>query len=510
MNNNSNKPAQIAIKFANTIFVLGFLVSIFLLFFAVYNIFDPEEHASTVFYIIIILFSGILGILFGFGFKKLNNELKVNLSVFFFIVSVLVYGFETYLEFSRWGYKNEFNDYTRLAKQMGVPYDTRIKIEVLNDLIDSGIVAYPNNSPLQFIYSNGLNTDKGRIYPLGGISNHTTVYCNESGFWTIFESDEYGFNNPKGLYKTNNVDIVLIGDSIVEGACVKPNNSIGAVLRELGFNAISLGRGGNGPIIEFASLKEYVELLKPKIVLWGYYDGDIAELNVEMKSSLLQKYLNEDAFSQNLISRQDEIDSVLINYVNQKYEEEIIRESKLLIQTNPNLTIQDIVNATGLDQLIALQLIEEREQQRREIKRKKIINHTIRILKLKNFRLRINLISISQNANKSIFKDILHKSKQIISGYGGKMYFVYLPSFRSMYSTDGYVRNKESILQIVTELEIPIIDAQSTVFESHQDPLSLFPFRTANHYNAAGYQLIAEEIEKRLNVDNIIPIKSTK
>ena len=131
-------------------------------------------------------------------------------------------------------------------------------------------------------------------------------------------------------------------------------------------------------------------------------------------------------------------------------------------------------------------------------------------MKLKNFRLRINLISISQNANKSIFKDILHKSKQIISGYGGKMYFVYLPSFRSMYSTDGYVTNKESILQIVTELEIPIIDAQSTVFESHQDPLSLFPFRIAGHYNAAGYQLIAEEIEKRLNVDNIIPIKSTK
>ena len=38
------------------------------------------------------------------------------------------------------------------------------------------------------------------IYTLGTISNTTTVLCSEGGDWSIYESDEHGFNNPKGLY----------------------------------------------------------------------------------------------------------------------------------------------------------------------------------------------------------------------------------------------------------------------------------------------------------------------
>ena len=44
----------------------------------------------------------------------------------------------------------------------------------------------------------------------------------------------------------------------------------------------------------------------------------------EVKSPFLRKYLNKDGFSQNLISRQEEIDSVLINYV----QRERVRERK--------------------------------------------------------------------------------------------------------------------------------------------------------------------------------------
>ena len=65
-------------------------------------------------------------------------------------------------------------------------------------------------------------------------------------------------------------------------------------------------------------------------------------------------------------------------------------------------------------------------------------------------------------------------------------------------------------MQIATELDISIIDIHSEVFVPHPDPLSLFPFRMGYHYNADGYQLIAEVIEKRLAKDGYVSIKSRK
>ena len=34
------------------------------------------------------------------------------------------------------------------------------------------------------------------IFPLSGLSNVETILCNESGYFALYESDRYGFNNP--------------------------------------------------------------------------------------------------------------------------------------------------------------------------------------------------------------------------------------------------------------------------------------------------------------------------
>ena len=118
------------------------------------------------------LCGGVFAALFGLGLKRLSNNLRVSLSVLFFTAGIAVYGFETYLELSK---KNQREI---IAKQMGVPYDTRTKIEVLDDLRDSGVEAFPNVSPRFFIETNGLTSNKGGIYPLGSISNSTTIFPN--------------------------------------------------------------------------------------------------------------------------------------------------------------------------------------------------------------------------------------------------------------------------------------------------------------------------------------------
>ena len=184
------EPLKLAIKFANTVFVLGILFSILIIIYAIYKIYNPSEagkfhQLSSAFYIISILCGGVFATLFGFGLKRLNNNLKVNLSVLFFSVGIAVYGFEFYLDFSK-KIPQKTSQREIIAKQMNVLYDSRTYREVLDDLRNSGVEAFPNVGSSFFTKSNGLTAKKGRIYPLGTISNSTTVIShNEAGlfFW---------------------------------------------------------------------------------------------------------------------------------------------------------------------------------------------------------------------------------------------------------------------------------------------------------------------------------------
>ena len=97
----------------------------------------------------------------------------------------------------------------------------------------------------------------------------------------------------------------------------------------------------------------------------------------------------------------------------------------------------------------------------------------------------------------------------MVLGWGGKMYFVYLPSFER-YTRGNEHKYHNFVMKTVTELEIPIIEIHKEVFDPHPDPLSLFPFRINSHYNAEGYKLVAEAIGKRLEEDGYVPIKSKK
>lgn len=465
INEEHSKPM---IKFADTVFVLGILFLLFLSMFAAYRIINNSDYFSTFYYVLIIFF--LLGVvLLGLGLWKLSNELKLNLSILFITGAICVFVLEASLQ-----YYSEISKQSILKKmgdQVGVPYDTRTKMELLEDMKDDGIDVYPNFYPHMLLESNGLSTPNGKIFPLGGIPRTTAVGFNESGYYSVYQTDEHGFNNPKGLYEINKVDILIAGDSFTEGDSVRSDENISAFLRESGFNVINIGKGNNGPLLELASLKEYAEPLKPKIVLWTYYINDSENLFIEMQSPFLQNYLNDNEFSQNLFSRQEEIRSSLVDYV----------QSELEIE--------------------------------------RWINHRIfKILKLHDLRLIMNLMPsskpepylISESKEniltiQNIFKDILQKSKQIVSDGGMKMYFIYLPSF-DRYSTGVEHKNREFVLDTVNKLDIPIIDIHNEVFVSHKDPLSLFPFRISNHYNAKGYRLVAEAINKRLKSDGITPL----
>jgi hypothetical protein len=441
-------------KFANGMLRFGCFYSIIIVLFSVFKIYYPLDPVNNKFYIIFIILGGISSILFGLGLK-LKDELKVNLSIVYLVIIVTVYGFELYLSLQR-----------------GIQSPSEIIIEHRK----AGIEVYPNIHPGHLINSNGLYSNKGQIFPLGGISNIHAITGID-----IIKTDEYGFNNAKGLYNQETIDIILTGGSFSQGFDVKIEKNICAILRKLKFNAISIGMNGNGPLREYAALREYAKPLKPNIVLWSNTYGDLKDIRNAFRSSFLKKYLFDDEFDQRLITRQSEIDSVIKNYLNQKLEE-IKDKEKLFDQ-------------------------------------KRIEYHWfLKIIKLYNTRNRFNIVPKSKpkvyqkfEEERIIYKTIIEKSKKMISKWNGKLYIIYLPLFNYSTGNDSSpmfnldYEYRKFVLSIANELDLPIIDIFSEVFDSHSDPSSLFPYRMEGHYNALGYRLVANAINQRLQADGIFP-----
>ena len=111
--------------------------------------------------------------------------------------------------------------------------------------------------------------------------------CNENGYYAIYNSDRYGFNNPDEIWDISSHDVLLIGDSYVQGMCVSANNNLNGQLKKLNLNSINFGVAGNGPLLEFATFKEYkLDLNLKSIVLFVTPDNDFYDLSNEKNNKL--------------------------------------------------------------------------------------------------------------------------------------------------------------------------------------------------------------------------------
>jgi hypothetical protein len=333
-----------------------------------------------------------------------------------------------------------------VATKLGKEFDTREKMAVIKSFKAGGIDAVP------LIYASYLTEQDGTsLLTLGGISNKTTVGDNEGGAYSIYQSDRYGFNNPDREWDSTNINWLMIGDSFTRGTAVQPGEEIAGQVRYLtNFTVINLGMDNNGPLTELASLTEYAKSLRPKKVLWFYFENDLDNLSFEKSIPILMQYL-EDDFSQHLMDRQEEINREL---------KELLDKERMLSKT--------------------------------------------RLLRLSKLRAKIRLLIGSppeymKNASAKIdplFSKILTKAKKRTEAWGGELYFIYLPDFSHFIEpiNDDLYSKKTEMIDLVKDLNIPIIDIHHEVFSDHPDPLSLFPLRMSGHYNAKGYSKVAKAI----------------
>jgi len=434
-------------------FLLIFSVIMFgYIFFQSEIILNSEKRNYYLLYYIISITLIIISIISFFLDKKIRTYLII---ILISIFSTL-YIFEIILSYDNYFFNKEIKLKEKIYNQKTEKlYDKRSKFKIYKDLKKNNkniTLAVP---PFSYLFEGNLNKIKKDIFPLSGISNSKTIHCNESGFYSIYQSDRYGFNNPDKEWDNEEVEILLIGDSFAHGACVNRPNDIGSVLRNLTDSPIiNLGYSSSGPLIEYASLREYTPK-KTNHIVWIYFEGnDLDDLQIELQSKLLNKYITNLNYSQKLKNNQMLIDLV----------------SNQLLVNEKKYYIKNFIKLGNFVNFIKQHILSNNNKIYQKIDEKKNINDFIDIIKLAN--------KFAKNNN-------------------SKFYFVYLPDTRRLiqkYSNKNY----DSIKYEINRLGIPFLDINKEVVEKEKNPLILFPFEIINHYNSYGYNKVANSIYKMI------------
>jgi len=432
---------------------LFFLASLFLLLYIYYRAEIVYQGTMGAHYFKYYLIS-LVGIFFWGIVLRLRDGIRANIVT---VVSSLVVGL--YMIEGGLTFMGSSQQRSNAAAELGVEYDERSKLEVIEDLIAEGVDAVPTVSPAVLTSVIGINEeDIEDLFPLAGVSNKTTVYSNESGKYLIYKSDRHGFNNPDDQWDATNIDWFLTGDSFTHGAAVQPGQEIAGQIRSITRSpSISVGISANGPLDEYAALVEYGEALRPEKVLWVYFEGNDLKIDLQrnQKNPLLMQYM-EDDFTQNLINRQQEIDNRLEEYIlSEKAKAKAKAQAQAQLYKTRWIRLHAIRKVVGFD------------------------------------------VDVDVDVDNPLFEKILAKAKDRVEAWGGELYFIYLPEYARYNKADiphDWYNKKSEVINLVKELDIPVIDIHQEVFANHPDPLALFPFRLNGHYNADGYAEIAKAI----------------
>jgi len=445
--------------FSPTILIISFLLLIYTFYKSeIIWIGDNRNYYKTYYYIFSIL------ICFSIITFFIKDEIKQYLIIFGISLILSLYLFEGYLTFKEQVLKEQVLKEHFLKeqllkeqlyeKQTGNKWDRRSKLDIYKELKKNNNKITISFHPEYFVFRNYSSVP----LPLSGVSNSETIHCNENGYYSLYQSDRYGFNNPDDEWDKKQIEYLLVGDSYTQGYCVNRPNDISSVIRNLSNKSVlNLGMGGNGPLIEYATLREYLDI-NVKKVLWIYFEGnDLHNLEFEKKNNILISYLKDLNFSQNLKFQQNDIDSLLLNLIKKKEKE-------------------------------------KEKEKKREIERNTFKFKLVKFIKIYNTR---SLMSSILLAPAPEFKQILKLTKELTNKNNSKLYFVYLPNYNRYKKTyDNKNYNLVKIKNIVTKLNIPFIDIHKEVFKKEQNPLMLFPFELYGHYNAYGYKKVAETIYK--------------
>jgi hypothetical protein len=322
-----------------------------------------------------------------------------------------------------------------------------------SELHSRGEQIYPLLSPTQYAQVH----PQAAFLPLSAPANVWMLGTNELGYWPRFKTDELGFNNPPGAHEPN-PDILLIGDSIVQGISVETSENVSGRLRESGLRVTNLGQSGNGPLLELSILREYGLRLHAKDVVWFFHAGtDFADLDFEQGIK---------AFS---------------------------------LEASSSADADPLARRRRTDELWA-EFLQSRLEQMPRVNRANLM----RFLRLARLRITV-LMALSPAKQESapqadidLIQSIVRTAKSECESAGSRFTFVYLPPTGAEADWDSSKANREAVKNAVAMAGIRVVDFGIAI-QRYWNPLSLYAFgRGGGHYSREGYKLLAEFVASSL------------
>jgi len=373
-----------------------------------------------------------------------NNKIKNNIYLILFSCLTSIVIFETCLEFK----------IDKIWKRDNTNFENNPYEYILNQKSKNSYI--PRILPGSLLPNGFANS----IFPASSISSKNTVMCKENSGMITYFSDRFGFNNEDNVWENNN-SAILTGDSFVHGDCVKRNNNISGNLEKLNNSKkfINLGMGGNGPLLKLLSLREFGFLNKTNNVLWFYFEGnDFIELEFEKSSKILNSYLNDKNFTQNLHLKTAVVDKEFLKI----HQNNIIKQKFL-----------------------------------HNLKRK--IKNILFLKNIRNLFNSLNLMKASYPFDIIKYNKIIQMAQNLTKLNNANFYFIYLPAFERFTKKNrnhDFFLNKKILIDKVRENGVFVIDISNLVFERNSDPLQFFPNRQNGHYNEKGYMAISQKLNE--------------
>ncbi len=346
--------------------------------------------------------------------------------------------------------------------------DTRTHLEAVADERSKDPQTVPALNPTLF-FKQPLTIDNTEVVPLSGISRVHTVFCNETGDgWESYTSDRFGFRNPDAVWDTTKPATLILGDSYTQGFCMPDGFLYPDLIRRELPNSINLGINGNGPLLALASAREYADTLDVEHVLWFMYEGnDIEDLSQRINHSILQNYLLDPSYRQNLKEFQPELDREM-----KKLTERVISGDMELG------ALGSMTQASGGLRL-ALTLWKTR--------------HLLGLSDLKKeWRLHRLSNDVSREQLLQSFETILQELKHFAQRKNASLTVVYIPAHRNF---SHHIEHpfRRDVMKIFQDLDIDLIDLLP-VLDAFDDPLSLYSLRRDGHFTKEGNRIVAQKV----------------
>lgn len=293
---------------------------------------------------------------------------------------------------------------------------------------------------------------------LAGVPNQPVFLCSKGGNPVSYRADRYGFRNPKSVYDAP-ADVVVLGDSFVEGICLEDGEDVVSQVRNLIPQTIGTGTRGTGPLFQLAVLGRYGPIFRPPVTLKFFFAGnDWENLNAELNRPWLTDALKPGAE---------------------------FGAPALSVEQRENMQ-QTLEEWWSRDTRSMKELLSRRSTLRN-------------FFALQKTALVLGLHYPKASGERPEFEAILRRSAQLTDTWNGEFFVVYVPPL------DRYagVLNSEfafdplrlKVLTAAQNAGVEVIDI-AEVFAAQSNPLELYA--ADSHFSPAGAKLVAETIAARI------------